>query len=286
MNNNHPSRRPADDAAADALVRRVAARQAEALGRSVPVDRDPDEVRLELVDQRDAAMIALATLRPDRGAAVPDAIDAATAGHPPAVFACLPVAVAVAIRDRLPDRHRQPVTDALDAALDRFEDGDRTRELAELAVHRIGDTLLATITATIADEVRADHPDADPAQVTQASAAAADIAIGCLADGLRDELLLYAGLSAPGNTTDEVLETRCRRASVMKLLAQTRGDDDMLNEAGRLAIAVCHDYPGMRPSDVFRHGAPLLMLPADPAPADVDAALVAELAALADNGAA
>lgn len=81
--------------------------------------------------------------------------------------------------------------------------------------------------------------------------------------------------------TDPGHDIRCRRAAVMNALAQHRGDADMQAEAVRLALVECHAHPGLRPSDVFRAGGPVLVLPADATPADTDAALCAELAAIA-----
>lgn len=279
---DHPSRGPADDPAEEALVRRVAAAQAARLGYPVPIDQDPAAVRATLVAERDAAVMGLATLRPDRGAAVPDALDAALGGLGPDVAAWAPAAVAVSLVERLPAQYRAAFVAAVNPELDRFENGDGGRELAELCMHRIGDTVRATIAETITAEVRTEHPDADTEHVAQAATAAADTAIGCLADTLREYLLLHTGLPMLGTVTDKDFESRCRRAAVMNALAQIRGDGDMQSEAVRLAIAVCFDRPSWKPSDVFRAGTPLLMLPADATPAEVDAALCAELVALAD----
>lgn len=83
---------------------------------------------------------------------------------------------------------------------------------------------------------------------------------------------------------DVAHETRCRRASVLNALAQLRGDADMQSEAVRVALIVCNDQPDLRPSDVFRTGVPVLLLPAYAPAAALDAALCAELAVLAEGG--
>lgn len=269
----------------DAAVARVNALRAARGLDPLPAERDPAEVRLELADARDAALCALATLRPDRGAAVPDALAAATTGQP-GVVAALPVGTALAIRDRLPADYRPAIVAAVTPELERFRDGDPSWERATLAVFRIGDAVRAAIGDACLAEVRAEHPDADTEHVAQAAAVAADIVVSQLCAALRDEVELYSGMPMADTTIDVEYENRCRRASVLNMLAQIRGDDAMQTEAAQLAIMVCHDRPGMRPSDVWRHGTPLLMLPADATPAEVDAALCAELDTLGDDSTA
>lgn len=122
--NNHPSfgRGPADDDSEDeAFIRAVAARQAAALGRPVPVDNDPATVRRGLASDRDVMMMAVAVLhRSGCGATVPDVLDAVLAGQPPTAAFDLPPGVAGVILERTPDRHAPDVFDALDAELQRF----------------------------------------------------------------------------------------------------------------------------------------------------------------------
>lgn len=121
--NRHPSRPRDDDddpTEATALARVNAIRAAR--GLEPIVERDPNLLRRDLIDDRDAAMIAVAVLRREgAGFNVPDAIDAATAGFGPEVFDVMPHAVAVAIRDRLPTNHRPAVIAAVDEVLERFE---------------------------------------------------------------------------------------------------------------------------------------------------------------------
>ncbi|MFB1299012.1 hypothetical protein ACAG24_026255 [Mycobacterium sp. pW049] len=287
---HHPSRPHDDDPTeADALARVNRIRAA----RGLPpiVERNPQMVRRDLIDDRDAAMIAVAVLRREgAGFNVPDAIDTATAGFGPEVFDAMPHAVAVAIRDRLPAEHRPAVIDALDEVLERFEAGPGGWAHAQLCVHRIADTVRGALTASIAAEGSGaiDHitglPVSEPAdQLAAAADFAAGIVYADLIAALRDYLAAMAGLPAAVEVDDTAHETRCLRASVMNALAQMRGDSDMQDEAVRLALIVCHDRPGMKISDVFRAGTPLLLLPADATRADIEAALVAELAAIADT---
>lgn len=287
MSDNPASdRHPSSPDPGDAAVARVNALRAARGLDPLPEERDPAIVREELGDTRSAALIALATLRPDRGGAVPDAIQAALTGQHHVHAGVLPQHTALAIRDRLPEQYRAAFIAAATPELTRFNDGpERGWERATLSVFRIGDTVRAAIADTIANEVRAEHPAATTDDVTQATAVAADIVLDQLRATLWEAVKLYAGLPMPDTATDADLEYRCRRASVMNMLAQVRVDDAMQSEAARLAITVCHDHPGMRPSDVFRAGVPLLILTdIDPAPADLEAALLAELAALNDRG--
>lgn len=294
-----------DDAADEALVRRVAAAQEARLGRPVPTDLDPVTVRRGLVGDRDAMMIAVATLhRAGAGAAVPDALDAALAGKPPAAAFDVPPGVATAIVARTPVRHAPAVFAALDAELERFaarvaEKPQAVREFAHLTVHSITDATRAGIVASITAEVVAawagqiDRSTGQPfsrEQMVQAAEGTADtVAIPAILDRCRADLSALSGLPVAVPAYDRDHENRCRRAAVLNALAQLRGDADMQEHAVRLALLVCSDRPDLRPSDVFRAGAPVLMLPADAGPADVDAALVAELAAIAaaeaDDGA-
>ena len=288
---HHPSRpRDDDDPTEAAALARVNAIRA-ARGLPPIVERDPNMVRRDLIDDRDAAMIAVAVLRREgAGFNVPDAIDAATAGFGPEVFDVMPHAVAVAIRDRLPAEHRPAVVDALDEVLELFESTPGGWAHAQLCVHRIADTVRAALTASVAAEGSGavDHIIGQPVpEPADQFAAAADFAAGIvyadLIAALQDYLAAMVSLPAAAEIDDTAHETRCRRASVMNALAQVRGDTDMQEEAVRLALIVCHDRPDMRPSDVFRVGTPPLLLPADATPAEVDAALVAELATIADT---
>jgi len=287
---HHPSRSHDDDPTeADALARVNRIRAA----RGLPpiIERDPNLVRRDLIDDRDAAMIAVAVLRREgAGFNVPDAIDAATAGFGPEVFDAMPNAVATAIRDRLPAHHRPAVVDALDEVLEQFEDGPGGWAHAQLCVHRIADTVRGALTASLIAEGSGaiDHitgrPVPEPAdQLAAAAESAAGIVYADLIAALQDYLAAMVALPASTAAGDPSHDTRCRHAAVLNALAQLRGDTDMQEEAVRLALIVCYHRPDMRPSDVFRAGQPVLLLPADATPAEVDAALVAELAAIADN---
>lgn len=287
--NRHPSRPRDDDdpTEADALARVNRVRAARGLPSIV--ERDPNLVRRDLIDDRDAAMIAVAVLRREgAGFNVPDAIDTATAGFGPEVFDAMPHAVAVAIRDRLPASHRPAVIAAVDEVLERFENTPGGWEHAQLCVHRIADAVRAALTASIAagGSGAVDHitgqPVPEPAdQLATAADFAAGIVYADLIDRLQDYLGTMVGLPAAVEVIDAEHELRCRRASVLNALAQLRGDAAMQEEAVRLALIVCHARPEMRPSDVFRAGTPPLLLPDDATHADIDAALVAELAAIA-----
>lgn len=284
-------RHPSTPDPGDAAVARVNALRAARGLDPLPEERDPAIVREEVADTRSAALIALATLRPDRGGAVPDAIQAALTGQHHVHVGVLPQHTALAIRDRLPTQYRAAFTAAATPELTRFNDGpDRGWERATLSVFRIGDKLRAAV----ADAIRADGcTGIDPDTGQQVSAPAdehtvaivADIVIDQLREQLWEAVKLYAGLPIPDTTIDADFESRCRRASVLNMLAQVRGDGVMRSEAARLAIAVCFDHPGWRPSDVFHSGAPVMVLPDDATPADLEAALIAELTAL-DAGSA
>lgn len=198
--NNHPSHdsRPDDDPTEAVALTRVNRLRA-ARGLDPIPERDPALVRRDLIDDRDAAMIALAVLRREScGAALPDAIDAATAGFDPQAFDLLPTAVAVAIRDRLPANHWPAVIEAVDESLDAFEDGDGGRALAELCVHQIADTVRAALTASIATEEAGavDHNGRPvPAdQIIEAADFAAGFVYADLIDRLQDDLVTMAGL--------------------------------------------------------------------------------------------
>ncbi|KRE27925.1 hypothetical protein ASG82_16425 [Mycobacterium sp. Soil538] len=286
-----PPRRPADDddpTEADALARINRLRAAR--GLEPIIERDLHEARRDLATDRDAMMLAVAALRREgAGATVPDAFEAATRGFTGDMFDVVPYAVAAAIRDRLPAEHEPAVVDALREVLDRFDSGPGGRERAQLFVHRIADTLRTALAASIAAEGSGaiDHATTQPvAERVDQLAAAADFAAGIayadLIDRLQTELGGLAGLPAPVEVDDPGHAMRCRQAAVLNMLAQLRGDADMQEEAGRLALTVCHARPDLRPSDVFRAGTPPLVLPADATPAEIDAALCNELAAIAD----
>ena len=183
----------------EALVARVAARQSAHLGRPVPTDLDPEVVRRELVDDRDAAMIAVAVLRREGcGAAVPDAVEFALTGAAPSSAANMPHAVAVAILDRIPHPHRPAVWDAADEVLERFEGTEGTAALAELCLHHLADAVRAGITTSIAAELvgAVDH-DGHPIpehQIVAAAAFAAGIVYADVIARLQDDLIAFAGL--------------------------------------------------------------------------------------------
>lgn len=283
-----PAARDGDPDEAEALARVNRIRAA----RRLPpiVERDPNVVRGDLVADRDAMMLGVAALRREHaGAAVPDAFEAATFGWVGDMFDVVPYAVATVIRDRVPVALQCAVTEAVDDVLERFDDGPGGWARAQIVLHHIADATRAGIAAGIvAGSGAIDHatglPVSEPADQL---AAAADFAAGFvyadLIDRLIAELAPMAGLPAFVGTLDAGHENRCRRAAVLNALAQLRGDTDMQEEAVRVALIVCHGRPGTRPSDVFGAGQPVLLLPADATPADVEAALVAELAAIADT---
>lgn len=204
---SHPAR-PGDDCEDEAFIRAVAARQAVRLGRPVPVDNDPATVRRGLVADRDSMMIAVAVLDRSRtGAVLPDAIDAALAGQPPAAAYHLPPGVAGMILERTPDRHAPEVFDALDAELERFAakvaaQPGAVRAFAHLAVDRIHAATRRGIADSIAAETADDwagHPFTDE-QIREAAEATADmVSLPAILDRLRTDLLALAGL--PGGAT-------------------------------------------------------------------------------------
>jgi hypothetical protein len=203
--NNHPAYggEPFDGDPDEALVRRVAARQSEWLSAKrgepvpVPTNNDPRVVRRMLVDDRDAAMIALWALLADLEH-TPDAVDAALADTTPAAAANMPHAVASAILHRVDDRHAPAVWRAVDVVLQRFERTDGSAALAELCVHRIADTVRAAITDSIAAELAGavdhnGHPVTDD-QIAEAAAGAAKVVVDTIIARLRTDLLALAGL--------------------------------------------------------------------------------------------
>lgn len=300
--NNHPSRgdRPDDDDPTEAAALAAVNRLRAAWNLEPIVERDPDEVRHELSGDRDAMAVAVAVLhRPGCGGTVPDALDAALAGKPPAAAFDLPPGVACAIAHRTPAAHAAAVVDALDAELERFAgryaaDPQHGREAAHLAVHRFHGATRAGLAASIAAEGSGaiDPTTGQPVsvladQLAAAAEFAADVVVSDMVERLRDDLAVMTGLPADDELAEPGHEVCCRRAAVLHMLGQLRGDADMQDEAVRLALIVCHDRPDLRPSDVFRAGAPPLVLPADAMPPEIDAALCTELAAIAhvDGGA-
>ncbi|MGP4054169.1 hypothetical protein ACTWP6_04990 [Mycobacterium sp. 4D054] len=284
-----PAARDDDPGEAEALARVNRIRVA----RGLPpiVERDPNAVRDDLVTDRDAMMLAVAALRrADAGGAVPVAFEAATRGFVGDMFDVVPYAVATVIRDRVPATHQCAVTEALDDVLEQFDDGPGGWARAQIVLHHIADATRAGIAAGIVAEGSGaiDHATGlpvpePPDQLAAAANFAAGFVYADLIDRLTAELAPMAGLPAFVYALDAGHETRCRRAAVLNALAQLRGDTDMQEEAVRVALIVCHGRPGMRPSDVFGAGQPVLLLPADATAADVEAALIAELAAIADT---
>ncbi|WP_197381453.1 hypothetical protein [Mycolicibacterium mengxianglii] len=275
---SHPTGR---DPKGDAAVERVNAIRA---ARGLPhlVERNPDDVRADLIANRDFMMLAVAALRRKScGATIPDALDAALDGKPDAAASDLPRGVARVIVDRLAKQHRAVVIDAMDAELARFAARvatapENVRGLAHLAIDRIAFAVRPTIAAAIVaegTEARCPVPASAADYI-----AASGVALCDLLDRLTGDLETMTGLRDEAETSDRRHETRCRRASILNMLAQLRGDTHMQEEAVRLALVVCHNRPGLRPSDVFRAGAPVLLRPDD---ADVDAALCAELKSIA-----
>lgn len=187
---NHPSGHPGPDPRGDAAVSRVNAIRA-ARGLPPIVERDPAEVRREAIADRDAMMVAVAALnRPGCGATVPDAIDAALDGKPPAMAFDVPPAAAYAIVKRVPARHAPGVFAALDDELGRFAERvadapHDVRALAHLAIDRMVCAVRPAIAASIAAEERGDGPTAD---------FAAGFLYADLLERLRDDLLTVAGL--------------------------------------------------------------------------------------------
>lgn len=200
----HPSHD--DDPDGDAAVARVNAIRA-ARGLAPIVERDPREVRADLVADRDAMMVAVAVLhRPGCGATVPDAIDHALKGKPSAAAFDLPPGVARVILQRVGKRHQGAVLVAFDAELTRFAARvaaapEHVRGLAHLAADRLAVTVRSAIAASIAvvgsgaqlpgftgpAPERADD-------LAQAADFAAAIAYADLIDRLQRDLLTMAGL--------------------------------------------------------------------------------------------
>ncbi|OPX12000.1 hypothetical protein [Mycobacterium sp. AT1] len=171
---DHSSRRPADDAAEEALVHRVAEAQAARLGHPVPVDLDPLEVRLRVGIRRDALTVALWALRRD-GGGVPDAIDTAAERCTDCGICNLPVDVALAILHRTPGTDtRADLRTELGAVLADWKSRDdrMTRPRIELTVWRLTET-----TRGVLDRDRT------------------GIGITDLIDAIADELTIYAGMS-------------------------------------------------------------------------------------------
>ncbi|BBZ22905.1 hypothetical protein [Mycolicibacter hiberniae] len=188
-----------DDYADEAAYIEAFAQWWEARAGLPPGGRDPALVRLDLIDDRDAAMIAVAVLRRDgAGFNVPDAIEAATAGFGPEVFDVMPHAVAVAIRDRLPANHRPAVIAAVDEVLQRFENSPGGWEHAQLCVHHLADAVRAGITASIAAGLAGavDHDGHSVAddQIASAAAFAAGIVYADIIARLQDDLIALAAL--------------------------------------------------------------------------------------------
>ncbi|WP_024448087.1 hypothetical protein [Mycolicibacterium iranicum] len=283
MRSDHPSEDDDDPTEAAALARVNRLRAA----RGLPpiVERSTWDVRRELIVDRDAMMVAVAVLnRSGCGATVPDAIDAALACS--GSVGTLPQRVASAIVDRIPNDDRSEAWHAVNALLEQFEDTDRDRYHAELCAHRIARAVRGAVMASISanmdtamtQDCRIPTDEADKAAVQ-----IAEVVIAGVVSRLRNDLGALAGLRPTAEDAEPDFDAQCRRASVLNALAQLRGDADMQSEAVRLALIVCNARPLLRPSDVFREGAPVLMLPADASPADVDDALCAELAAIADD---
>jgi hypothetical protein len=176
--NQHPSRFPADDAAEEALVRRVAAAQAARLGRPVPTDLDPAVVRHRVGIQRDALTVALWALRRD-GGSVPDAIDAAAERCADCGICNLPVDVGLAILRRAPGGDaRADLRAELGSVLADWKSRDdrTTRPRIELTVWRLADTTRDVLGRDVLGR------DGTGTGVTD------------LADAIADELTIYAGM--------------------------------------------------------------------------------------------
>ena len=157
----------------EALVRRVAAAQAEQLGRPVPVDLDPSRVRHRVGIQRDALTVALWALRRD-GSGVPAAIDTAAERCAECGICNLPVDVALAMLHRAPGADvRADLRSELGAVLADWKarDDRTTRPRIELTVWRLADT-----TRDVLDR------DGTGIGVTD------------LIDAIADELTIYAGM--------------------------------------------------------------------------------------------
>ena len=184
--NNHPSRPPDNDPGEVAALARVNRLRA-ARGKPPIVERHPALVRRELIDDRDATMIALWSLRRN-GALVPEVIDAATRGHGQAALDAMPYAIADAImRAVLPD-HQDHVLDHIDAALDWFESRPPTPagwESSHSAVWRIAEATRTGIIEAIRDGGQVDSAGAN---------LIAEIMVSDVIDRLQENLSTMAGL--------------------------------------------------------------------------------------------
>lgn len=196
---HHPSRPHDDDPAEAAALARVN-RLRVARGLEPIVERDLDEVRRDLIEDRDAAMIALFALRFD-GVRMPDAVEGATRGHGPATLAVMPYAVAQAIVDRILPEHRDYVIADVDDELQSFD----TTAGDELSAHRAVWRIAAAVQPALAAAIVADGSGAQlpgftgPAPASAADlAASADFAAGFVYADLIDRL--QTGLGCGGWT--------------------------------------------------------------------------------------
>lgn len=182
--NNHPSRRGEDDPTEAAALARVNAIRA-ARGLAPIVERHPLLVCHDLIDNRDATVIALWALRSD-GALVPEVIAAATRGRGQATLDAMPYAVATAIVPAVLPHHRDHVRDHIDAQLDWFEDRPRGWEVSHKAVWRIAAATRRGVAEAIQDGGQVDAAGAD---------LIAGIMVGDVIDRLGEALLPLAALS-------------------------------------------------------------------------------------------
>lgn len=248
MSNHHPSsRRAADGADGDdmELVRRVAARQSARLGRPVPVDRDPADVRREVrgdATATGALWFGLAGLDVGFAAAVTHAATPCDCCADDTGWACLPLAVYRAATARL--------------------DADALARVHAVPHIRAAAEMLPVCCAR------------DRAQV--------ELRVWAIINGIRDVLTdaEVATLRLRCVDGDPDFELRCLRAGLVSTLGQLTGDDEMMSTAATLANREGRErtYAGLTPAAVWCVAGPFVRAHGmDVAPSTLAAIIRSEL---------